>query len=389
MRPLLLLFALLLAFGCAPKEEHVHTGEPQYYSCSMHPEVMRTAPGDCPICGMTLTPVGLGSRSVGEGMITRTYQQLRLGNITMDTARIRAIGDELLLTGTVALDRERTATISSRVMGRVDRLHIKTPGERVAKGQPLYAIYSEELQTAIAELQLGRTEGRTGLAGSARERLMAFGLGEQHIAELEQAGNVPLLVDIPAPEAGVVTAVLIREGDRVMQGAAIFDVASIADLWVQAQAYPADLQRLSTGMPATVRFPARPERVLTAAITFIGPELAGTGVVNLVRLNVPNADGGLQPGMQAVVAVPVDAKQALALPVGAVLRDGRDASVWLATGGNNFKNVMVSTGVEAQGYVEITAGIKPGDVVVVTGAYLVNSEYIFKQGADPMAGMQH
>ncbi len=92
--------------------------------------------------------------------------------------------------------------------------------------------------------------------------------------------------------------------------------------------------------------------------------------------------------MSAYVIVKGNQRNVLSLPVDAVLRDAKGASVWVKTGKNTFRNQMVTTGLESGNRIEITYGLTNGEAVVTSGAYLINSEYIFKKGADPMAGMK-
>jgi Cu(I)/Ag(I) efflux system membrane fusion protein len=128
--------------------------------------------------------------------------------------------------------------------------------------------------------------------------------------------------------------------------------------------------------------------VISAKLSFANPELDPASITSLIRLDIPNDGGLLLPGMQVYVHVPTGEVTTLVLPTDAVLRDGGGASLWIATGPDRFKVVMVTTGVEAGGFTEITSGITEGQQVVISGAYLLNSEYKFRQGTDPMAGME-
>jgi Cu(I)/Ag(I) efflux system membrane fusion protein len=282
-------------------------------------------------------------------------------------------------------------------MGRVEKLHFKNIGERVQVGEPLYALYSEELNSAVSELLIARDLAKRNspsvvdpgrLDRLARNKLLAYGLTEAQVKELSTAVQAPFIIEFLSPTSGVITELPVRQGENLMQGAAIMKVASLSTLWVEAQVYPSDRSRIRIGAECSVTLPALPDTVITARLAFSNPELDPASIVSLIRANVPNTGGLLQPGMQAFLHLPMSAVKTLALPTDAVLHDGKGATVWIATDSRHFKVVMVTTGIEAGGFTQITKGINAGDQVVISGAYLLNSEFKFRQGTDPMAGMK-
>ena len=121
-------------------------------------------------------------------------------------------------------------------------------------------------------------------------------------------------------------------------------------------------------------------------IDFANPEVVPGSRINLLRVSIPNSGNKLAPGMPAYVILKNPERQVLSLPIDAVIRDGKTAVVRLQTADKTYKSKMVETGLETDNSIEIRHGLKEGDIVVTSGAYLLNSEYIFKTGADPMAG---
>jgi Cu(I)/Ag(I) efflux system membrane fusion protein len=136
----------------------------------------------------------------------------------------------------------------------------------------------------------------------------------------------------------------------------------------------------------TVYIPDLDNLKINGKIDFTNPEISASSRINLVRVSVPNQGNLLKPGMPVYVLVENKSRDGLSMPVDAVIRDGKSTTIWVKTAKNTFVNRMVETGLEYEDRIEITSGIKAGDEVVVSGAYLLNSEYIFKKGADPMAG---
>ena len=138
---------------------------------------------------------------------------------------------------------------------------------------------------------------------------------------------------------------------------------------------------------AIVEIPDVPGKQWTGKVSFANPEIATDSRLNLIRVTIPNEGGLLKPGMPAYVSIKNKDVKALTLPTDAVLRDGKMNIIWLHTGKNIFKMKMVQTGLESGDRIEIKSGLQNGDVVVMRGAYLLQSEYVFKKGADAMSGM--
>jgi len=387
---------VLLGFSCGSKKTEV-ADDGVYYTCSMHPQVMEQQPGDCPICKMPLIAVRENTTQQA-GELQLNERQVQLGNIRVDSARVRTLTQELLLPGRLAVNQQALTTVSTRVMGRVEKLHFKNIGDRVRQGDPIYAIYSEDLNIAVSELLFARDLAAKTASGAAdpdrleriaRNKLLAYGLTEAQVNALATLERPPYTIEFTSPATGVITDLPIREGETLMQGAVVMKIAALSSLWAEAQVYPMDRARIALGAEGRVTLPGLPDTVITAPLTFANPELDPSSTIGLVRLDIPNTGGILQPGMQVYVHVPIGEVTTLALPTDAVLRDGEGSSVWIATGPGRFKVVMVTTGAEAGGFAAITSGIKAGDQVVISGAYLLNSEFKFRQGSDPMGGHQH
>jgi Cu(I)/Ag(I) efflux system membrane fusion protein len=389
--------ALLLFASCKNKKETPKDPD-TYYTCSMDPQVVEYKPGKCPICKMDLTPV---KKKNGESKdeLQLSEQQIQLGNIQTDTIRNGTIGDQLVLTATLNFDQMRASSMSSRVMGRVEKLYYKNLGDYVRKGSPLYDLYSEELNNAKQEylLALDKKKAFTSetvidfdqLIESARNKLLLWGLNEVQINELVKSKKATPVTTFYSSAGGYITQLDIREGDYVMEGGTIVKLADLSTLWAEAQVYTSQLAELNSNSIATVQLPDFDNKEIKGRIEFVNPEINPDTRINLIRVSIPNPGNQLKPGMPAYVLLKSPQWQSLTLPVDAVIRDGKGATVWIQTGKNTFKSMMVQTGIESGDRIEIKSGLKEGDVVVLTGAYLLHSEYVFKKGADPMAGHNH
>ena len=395
-----ILFFLLFMFSCNTKKQEAAQKEVvsnKYYTCSMHPQIMERQPGKCPICGMQLIVIEK-TATANEGEIKLTNQQILLGNIHTDTIRNGSVGDELTLTGTLNFNQNKATSYSSRVAGRVDKLYFKAMGDYINKGDKLFDIYSEDLNSAKQEYLAAKDQkaklgkdypngvNYESLIQSAKNKLLLWGMSEAQIGELNK--NNLKTTTFYSKSSGYVTALDIKEGDYLMEGGTIVKLANLDDLWVDAQVYTSQLSFINHDANAFVQVVDMPEKVLKGSIEFINPEILTDTRINLVRISIPNQGHQLKPGMPAYVFIKNPKHHSLTLPTDAVLRGANGAVVWVQTGINTYKSKMVETGLETDGSVEIKSGLAEGEVVVTSGAYLINSEYIFKNGSDPMAGMK-
>lgn len=395
MRYIILLSTILFFAACKSKKVTVEKKQDVYYTCSMDPQVIEYKPGKCPICHMELTQV---KKTNGEDKdeIHLSEQQIQLGNIQTDTIRDGSIENQIVLTGTLNFDQLKTTSVSSRVMGRIEKLYFKNTGDYIRKGSPLYELYSEELNNAKQEYLLALEQKKTfanesaidydQLLRSAKNKLLLWGLTEAQIKELESNRKPTPITTFFSTASGFITQLEIREGDYIMEGGTIVKLADLSTLWAEAQVYTSQMTEINSGSIATVQLPGFDGMEIKGRIEFINPEINPDTRINLIRVSIPNSDNHLKPGMPAYVILKSPQRKTLTLPIDAVLRDGKGATVWVKTGTHSFKNKMVTVGLESNERIEIRSGLSAGDIVVVTGAYLLQSEYIFKKGANPMSG---
>ncbi len=366
-----------------------------YYTCSMHPQVMLDKPGSCPICGMKLIEVKKGAEDNSE--VKLTDEQIQLGNITTDTIRNEAIGDQIVLTAALNIDQRKINAVSARVMGRIERLYFKNIGDYVKKGDKLFDIYSEELNDAKQEYLLALNKQKTidtslinfnAIIQSAKNKLVLWGLSENQIKEIAAKKNTTSITTFYSPTSGYITTLDIKEGEYVQEGGTIVRISDLSTLWAEAQVYSSQLSQIAMNAIANIQFPDLPGKEVNGTIEFVNPEINPQTRITLLRVTVPNSQNILKPGMPAYVILKEKKISTLTLPSDAVLRSKTGASVWIQTPNHAFKNRMVELGVEEGERVQIKSGLHAGDVIVITGAYLLNSEFIFKKGANPMAGMK-
>ena len=398
---LLFAFGTLLISSCKEKNktQTAIVKKDVYYTCSMHPQIHESHPGNCPICDMKLIAVSKTSKMDGNNMnmqIHLSAEQIRLGNIKADTIGGGTFGNKLLLTGALNFNEDKLSSVSARVEGRVDKLYFKNIGDYVKKGDKLYDIYSEQLNNAkqeyVAALKQANTVGNSlinyaAIVESAKTKLLLWGMADAQIKELSQNRQVSTHTTFYSTESGYITVLNVKEGDYVMEGGTVVQLANLSTLWAEAQVYTTQMPLIFKSEKATVQIPDLNETI-NGTIDFINPEIDPDTRINLVRVIVPNKNNLLHPGMPVFITISNKQHNGLMLPSDAVLRDSKGNTVWIQIKPGVYEMKMVKTGIEENNSIEITSGLSEGEVVVTSGAYLLNSEYVFEHGSNSMGGMK-
>jgi Cu(I)/Ag(I) efflux system membrane fusion protein len=282
-----------------------------YYTCSMHPQVHEEHPGNCPICGMKLIEVELrGAVSTSSGKITLTATQLQLAGIRTDTVRDENTGLEKTLTGTVTTNENAAAGLSAKVAGRIQQLFVRTVGEKIAIGQPVYSIYSEDLQEAEKEYQLAKQQQKVlhnpdvdygQLIRAAENKLQLWGLSPVQIKKLAASGSVSATTTILSRVSGTVSDISVHEGDYVTEGMPILMTQALNNLWIEAQLYASEAGNYRENDRVDVSFPDLNGQVIPGKVEFVNPELSDASKVDLIRISIPNPQGIIRPGMLAYI----------------------------------------------------------------------------------------
>jgi Cu(I)/Ag(I) efflux system membrane fusion protein len=395
--------AAVLFSSCNEKKQSTESivKKDVYFTCSMHPQIHEDHPGNCPICGMKLIPVakkGMSSK-MGADKTTQVHlsdEQIMLGNIQADTVGKESIGDKLVMTGTLNFNQDKLSSVNARVEGRIDKLYFKNIGDYVNKGDKLYDLYSEQLNSAkqeyVTALEQQNTVGNSlinysTLVESAKTKLLLWGMTDAQLIKLAQSKQISTHTSFYSKESGYITALNTQEGNYVMEGGTVVQLANLSTLWAEAQVYTTQMSSISKNGNVTVQIPDL-NKTIYGTIDFVNPEINPDTRINLIHVTIPNKNNELHPGMPVYITIKNKQRNAITLPSLAVLRDSKGATVWIQSQPGVYEIRMVKTGIAENNDIEITSGLNAGDVVVTSGAYLLNSEFVFQHGSDPMAGMK-
>ncbi len=363
----------------AQVESQVEQG--QQYTCPMHPHYISTDPdGTCPICGMDLVPVTGDSAQSGDGSVVVAPEMIQTMGIRVAVAELASFGQTVRAFGTVESNERLEAVSASRLEGWIENLTVRAEGDTVRPGALLYRVYSPELIAAQKDYIASLSIGNENRISAVRQRLRSIGMQNAAINRLTETRQVLERVPVYAEAGGTVDKLQVREGDYVKPGTPILQLQSYADVWVIASIPEQDLPFMDTGMSVSLSFPSAPNAPATGRVDYIYPTINSQTRTGDVRIEIDNSQGYLRPGAYADIRFDLGGETRLSVPTEAILRDSRGAHVIMALGDGRFAGRAVRTGVSANGRTEILSGLVPGEQVVASGQFMLDSEVNLREG---------
>jgi membrane fusion protein, copper/silver efflux system len=344
----------------------------------------------------------MGGMAMEEGVVQIDPAAARALGVTTVEAEIAPIARSVRATGQVTWDERRLSTVTPKTGGFVERLHVNFTGQQVRRGQPLLEIYSPELVSAQEELLsairlAGRLSGsaaqgaadRTqGLVESARRRLLLWDISPAQVRRIEETGEVQRTLTLHAPFTGFVVELGVQAGQAVRAGEVLYRLADLSEVWVEAEVYESDLRFVREGEAVEVGIDAYPGESFAGRVSYILPDVRADTRTTRVRVDLPNREGHIRPGMFATVVMdaPV-ADRAVVVPRDAVLRTGERNVVFVDEGHGRFEMRDVRPGADANGRTQILSGLLAGERVVARAAFMLDAESRLMDGG--MDGMDH
>ncbi|MCR9083315.1 MAG: efflux RND transporter periplasmic adaptor subunit [Cyclobacteriaceae bacterium] len=368
--------------GSVENHDHAHELESiSLWTCSMHPQVQLTEPGDCPICGMDLIPANSEGNEDNESPVLKmTESSMALAQI--QTIQVGSTGEEskLELTGKIQADERESASITAKFPGRIERLYVSFTGEKVVKGQKLASIYSPELLSAQQEL-LEASKIKSDfpeIYQAAKQKLRLWKLSEEQISSIEVAGKIQEQFDVFAEHGGIVMGRNVAVGDYITTGQALFQIVNLDKVWVILDAYESDLDQIQVGTPIQFTVAGIPNKKFSSKVSFVDPVINPETRVAAVRAELPNGQGKLLPEMfvKAEISKNRNSQTTILVPRTAVLWSGKRSVVYVKVPNQSpagFEMREVEIGALQGDNYTVLSGLENGEEIVVNGAFTIDA----------------
>ncbi len=422
------------------------------WTCPMHPQVVLPQFGRCPVCSMDLVPYSMSSSS--QDVLEMDARSVELAGVRTVEAAVTPLSLEVPLVGTVRVAETAVRTIAANVSGRIERLYVDYTGVEVRVGDHLFELYSPALLTAQEELlsavrQLDQlSESNDAFARSsaeraaraAREKLRLWQFSQEQIEAIETRATALPSLQVLAPVGGTVIEKRVEQGDFVEPGTVVYELADLAQLWLELEAFEQDLGFLHYGQPVEFTAQALPGVHLRGTVLFVDPTVDARSRTASVRVHVDNSDGELKPGMfvRATILARLDDRgraratelagkwispmhpeilsdqpglcsvcgmdlvpaeslglvsaedfaDPLVIPEGAVLRTGKRAVVYVLEPGSEnpgYRARVIELGPRVDDAYVVLGGLSAGEQVVAQGAFRVDSSMQIQAGQSMMS----
>lgn len=356
----------------------------EIWTCSMHPQIRKNEPGDCPICGMTLIPADNGGAE-NELVLEMSDEAVRLSNIQTTVLSGSEDNDGTLeLSGKIQENEENAASLVTQIAGRIEKLYVSFTGEQVNKGQRIAQIYSPTLINAQKELLEADKlkETNPSLLEAAKNKLRNWKITDEQISSILSEQKIQETFVIYAEYSGVIINKKVSVGDHLKEGEVLFDIQNLNSLWVIFDAYETNINTISIGDDITFNTAALPNETFKAKVAFIDPAINPITRTVSIRAEVNNRNKKLKPEMfvQGTINIskanPIDKKELVTVPKSAVLWTGQRSVVYIKLPKSKipsfeFREIEIEETI-GDSYL-VTNGLKQGDEVVTNGAFIIDA----------------
>jgi RND family efflux transporter MFP subunit len=378
-----------------------------YYQDPMHPWYKSDKPGIAPDCGMKLVPVYADEQRIAAagplppGTVQISPARRQLMGVTTALAEYRPIEKTIRTVGQVAIDETRLADVHVKVNGWIQKVFVDFTWQPVKKGEPLFTLYSPDLlateqeyllalrarKSLAASPYLEVSSGTESLLEAARRRLTLWDLTEAQIGQLEETGKPQHEITFYAPASGYVMERKAYPNQYVTPDTELYKLVDLSRVWVQADVYEFEMPAVSLGQEATVTTESLPGDSWKGRLVFVNPEVKADTRTGTARMEFPNPELKLKPGMFVNVELHKSFGRQLTVPVDAVLDSGTRQVVFVDLGMGAFAPREVKVGERTQDYIAILSGLRAGERVVTRANFLLDSESSLREAVAGMAGM--
>jgi membrane fusion protein, copper/silver efflux system len=376
-----------LIFGGSKKtseNEHIHNSseaKETIWTCSMHPQIRKNEPGDCPICGMDLIPLESTDGELDPMAVSMSPTAMQLAQIQTMVVNKGKADKSIRLNGKVQADERLLSTQSSHIPGRIEKLSVNFTGEFVSAGQVLANVYSPELVTAQEELFEAKKikETQPALFNAAKEKLKNWKLSDKQIDQIVKSNKTIEQFPILANVSGYVTKKMVNLGDYIKQGEALYEIADLSKVWVLFDVYETDMTWINKGDAVIYTVQSIPGKTFKGKISYIDPVIDPKTRVAKARLEATNKGLMLKPEMFTTGTIEAKTNTnytSLTVPKTAVMWTGKRSVVYvmqMSAQGISFIMREVTLGPELGESYVIEDGLQPGEEIAINGTFSIDA----------------
>ena len=362
------------------EQNKISNDAPLYWVAPMDANFKRDKPGKSPM-GMDLVPV-YADDSSQDSPGTVSIDPVTIQNLGVKTAFVKKVSPQSTINtyGEIVFAEDKIVHIHPRVEGWVEILGVRSKGDFIAQGDALYSLYAPELVNAQEEFLIALEQGNRALIKAAQARLMSLNAPQSLIDSIRKSRKIMRTITYYAPQSGYVSQLNIQEGYYVTPSKTMLAIASLEHLWVMADVFARDANRVTIGQKAVIYNEYLPQQHINATLDYIYPEVDKNKRTVTARLVLNNSDLSLKPGMYVDVAIDTFSiddnshDSILAIPKQAVIRTGESERIVLALGDGKYKSVNIKLGRVFDDVFEVLGGVYEGDEVVTSAQFLLDSE---------------
>ena len=375
----------------------------EVYTCSMHPEIIRDEPGNCPICGMTLVKKVTDNNSIDDSSIDNLIKptdNFIVGKYQTTTAIDTTISSEINLPGIVAYDPNSSVNIAARMNGRIERMYVNYKYQKVNKGQKLFDLYSPELLTEQQNFiyMVSNDVENPSIIDASRQKLLLYGMTQNQINALSNSKKVNPQITIYSPDSGIIdgtgtmvnttnpvmqsasnnTATLdVKEGSYIKKGEVIFKLLNTDKVWGIFNVIQGYNSLIKANQSIRITSELDKDEFMDAKINFVETQLNAADKTNRIRVYLNNNKLKLPIGLRLQGVVKTNPVNGIWIQKQSMVSIGNKKIVFLKMD-NGFKASSIKTGIEIDDFIQIMEGISVKDTIAKNAQYLIDSESFIK-----------
>jgi Cu(I)/Ag(I) efflux system membrane fusion protein len=375
----------------------------EVYTCSMHPEIIRDEPGNCPICGMDLVKKVTEGQSVQSNDIDhllRPTDRFVVGDFQTTTAKDTTISSEIKLPGIVAYDPNSSVNIAARISGRIEKMYVNYKYQKVSRGQRLFDLYSPELLTAqqsFIYLITNDAENKS-IINASKQKLALYGMTTGQINSLAAAKRTNPVITIYSPTNGIVqgtesmttgvaesmqnsatttTSLTLKEGDYIKKNEVVFKLVNTDKVWGIFNVMQGQSTLIKVNQAIRFSSELDDNDFINAKVNFIETQLSATDKTNRIRVYLNNSNLKFPIGLRLQGVVETNPIQGIWVHRQALVSIGSKKVVFLKKE-NGFKAKEIKTGIELNDFIQVLEGLDVNEAIAENAHYLMDSESFIK-----------